>query len=188
MPSEGAGASLRSISVPCQKCENAVRYGERQCASCGATLSRELRDALEARLEASHLEFRELQEHARSAATILLVVGLLHLLVGAFLFSINYRADLTGSRDVAHGVAHLVVNGSIGVVMLGAWKAARHAPAAAITLGLAVWVLGHVAGAVMSLLALTSGLLIKALVFMLLCRGIVAAAQAHQLKRRLLST
>ncbi len=185
MSSGADDGGLRRISVPCPKCDGAVRYGDKQCASCGGQLSRELRDSLEARLEASHTEFRELREHTRSAATVLLVVGLLHLLAGVFLFSINYRADLTGNRDVAHGVAHLVVNCAIGAVMLGAWKLARHAPAAAITLGLLAWAVGHVIGALLSLLALSSGLLIKALVLMLLVRGVLAGVQAHRIKKRL---
>ncbi len=185
MPSGARNGSLRDISVPCSECVGAVRYGEKQCASCGGQLSRELRDALEARLEASHTEFREMLEHTRSAATVLLVLGLLHLLVGVFLFSVNYRADLTGSRDVAHGVAHLVVNCGIGLVMLGAWKLARSAPAVAIGLGLVAWVAGHAIGALMSLLAVTNGLLIKALVLMLLVRGVFASARAREIKKHL---
>jgi predicted amidophosphoribosyltransferase len=30
------------VSVPCARCENALRYGERRCSKCGEKASRDL--------------------------------------------------------------------------------------------------------------------------------------------------
>jgi hypothetical protein len=107
-----------TVSVPCS-CGGKLYPRHDACPSCGAPVSPEARTALEARLEGTHPNYREAKTQVRRSATLLLVLGLLHLAFGFFSYD----------------------NALVGLALLGCWHMAMRAPLAAMTTGLAIWTL-----------------------------------------------
>jgi hypothetical protein len=176
---------MPTISVPCDSCGAAIRFGRASCPACGALVSPELRRALEARLEASDSDFRELKQKARSASSVVLVLGALHLGLGAFIILVDRTATLAAHEhwDAAI-IAGGIVNGIIGIGMMTCFVWSRRAPGMAVAAGLAIWISANVVAAVLSPLTLLSYPLFKLIALGLLVRGIVAAVQATSLRAR----
>jgi hypothetical protein len=133
-----------AVSVPCS-CGAKLFPRHAACPACGTVVAPATRAALEARLEGTHPEYRDTKRTVRRVANALLVVGLLHVVAGVGL-------GMAGS-----GFDENVL---IGLALAGCWRMAKRAPIAAMTAGLAIWVLLHVSALLLAprdlLLAFTS--------------------------------
>jgi hypothetical protein len=179
-------AVMSSVSVPCSRCNKPIGFRDRVCPACGAEVPRELRNALESRLEASDVDFRELKSKIRSAASVVLVLGALHICWGAFLFVVDRAATGPAYSEVDELVLSIiVVDVAIGAAMLGCFFWARRAPLPALIAGFGVWAGVHLLSMLVSPLTIFAGLLLKISCAILLTRGIVSAWQAASLMRRL---
>jgi hypothetical protein len=172
-----------AISVPCP-CGAQLFFRHRACPSCGAPVSPALREALEARLESSHAEYREARDDVRRASTLLLVLGLLHLAMAGLLWLIASSYDRAG----------VVANGLIGVALLGCQRAARRAPVAATAAGLSTFVLVRLAlfllapaEILLSFLSLVGILttMAKIAVLFVLARGVLSALRFRRIEAQL---
>jgi hypothetical protein len=78
------------------------------CPSCGKVVPLPLREALEARLEASDADFREAKAKIRSAATTLLVLALLHAGAGLLRFLVETTSGFQDVAEKVRAVANLI--------------------------------------------------------------------------------
>jgi len=188
---------MLDVNVPCGSCSAPIRFRDRVCPACGARVSPDLRSALEARLEASSADFRELKEHVGSASLVLLIVGLLHLGIGALIFIVERRADMVPAEHGAdEALASLIGSCTIGVAMLACYGGSRRAPVAAMTAALVIWIGVNVVAWIESpqsflyaflSLAGVASLFAKLVVLILLLRGLRSAYRVRSLERRLAS-
>lgn len=132
------------------------------------------------------MTFRELKQKGRSASTIVLMLACLHLGMGLVLYFVRRQSDLVPTdASTAEDVAVLIANVAIGFTMLACFAWSKRAPLAALTAALGGWLGVHALAAATSPLTLLGGLFVKILVFVLLARGMLAAAQAAALKRKI---
>lgn len=188
---------MLDVSVPCGSCSAPIRFRDRVCPACGARVSPDLRSALEARLEASSADFRELKENVGSASLVLLILALLHLGLGVLVFIVERRADLMpAEHGTDEALVSLIGNSTIGVAMLACYGGSRRAPVAALTAALVVWIgvnviawIGSPQSFLYAFLSLSgvASLFAKLVVLILLLRGLRSAYRVRALERRLAS-
>jgi len=176
------------VSIPCEKCRQPVRFGPAKCPACGNVPSRDARLALRERLVASSADFRELQDQISSARTVLLILAAVYAGYGLLGFLAQARDLVSTAEDTALAIAGLVENILIGIVFMGAWRAARSAPLPAIAAATLLWLALQVLGAVAVSMSIFAGLWIKAVAVILLGRGILASVNANRYLRRLRET
>src|SRR5262245_19038215 len=125
------------ISVPCASCGAPIRFGVRRCVACGANVPHALRAALEARLEAASEEYHALITNQRIAGATLLVLGGAHLVAGVFLFVMGERTELAPSAAAtAAAIVVLLINATIGILLVACAALSKSRPLIAITAGL----------------------------------------------------
>ena len=180
------------ISVPC-RCGATLLLGYAACPSCQTKVSPELREALDTRLESAHSEYREAKRELDHASAILLVLGLLHVVVGALVLFLAGGFDSTSATgEAARGaLVSPVANGVIGVALFGCYYAARRAPTAAMTAALATWALARLVLCLVApaeiLLSFLSAmgigiLLAKVAVFIVLVQGVQAGRRLRLIR------
>jgi hypothetical protein len=118
---------------------------------------------------------------------MLLVIALLHLVLGAFVFIMHISDDVSPADDAARAVATatLVINSIIGLAMLAFFAGSKRAPAAAITGATLTWMGVNLLAAILSPLTILSFLLFKLSMLVLLAVGAVSALRARSLLRKL---
>jgi peptidoglycan/LPS O-acetylase OafA/YrhL len=173
---------MLQVTVPCEKCSAPVGFGPRKCPRCGASVSKDAKRALHARLAASSEDYRDLQNQISSARTALLVASLMYLVIGAIAFLGSFEPDETTPPIVR---AAFFIDAVVAAVFLFLWWFARTRPAFAMLLAAVLWL------ALQLLLSLTlpvlvwSGLWFKGVVAILMVRGIIAALRANGFLRKL---
>ena len=185
---KGLSASM-GYSVPCARCGEPVRFGDEACDNCHATVTRELKDALAARLEASSSEYGSMQNRISEAVVLLVVGAALQLILGGF----TYLALPESPNDEVRAVATfgLVVSVMIAVGMITGALVARRHPKRGIVIGLLVWVVPQVILLAINPLGLLGGVLtklVKLAALLVLVRGVFAAREAEALRRELIAS
>ncbi len=155
----------------------------------------ELREAIEASLEAAHSEYREANQRVRRSATVLLMVALLYLSFGLLLYLVSAGDEFTPLTELEsrQRIGALVDNTLVGSALLGSYFATRRAPLPAFVAALGVWmaqVLAFSLAPSTLLLAFLSAsgvalLMAKIVVFVLLVLGAVAAHRRNEILRAL---
>jgi hypothetical protein len=175
---------MSRVSVPCPACTADLQMQDRTCRSCGAHVPRAMGLALEERLAGSDPDYRHARQSAHRASILLVVVGLLYIGFGCFIFMVERSAGAISSEPMQGlGVAQLVENCAVGFAMLACFIGFGRAPAAALTAAIIIFLGVQVSVVVSSpgsiLLAFLSppalGLLAgKLVVLFLLVRGVRA--------------
>jgi hypothetical protein len=180
------------VTVPCPSCAAPVGFPGRVCPSCRADVPRALRDALEARLESADEDFRDGRSNVRTASTILLLLALLSLALGAGRYILAAMSGFDASDERAAALAQLVFDALVGGVLLACFAWARRSPVFAITAGLLAWTGIQVAETIVSpASALPAGLVgflnsfWRLVVLLLLVRGLIAALRGQALIRKM---
>jgi hypothetical protein len=180
---------MTAVSVPCPSCSAAIHLGRGVCPSCRLPVPRQLREALEARLEAMSEDFRDLKAHAGRAAIVLLVIAILHVGFGIAWCAVELSAGMvTPSRnDYVEAFAGLFGNLVVGAAMLGCFAWARRARVPALSAGLIFWLGAQVltvvlGGLIVLSVPLTLG---KIVVTFVLVRGILSARKIPVLAEQL---
>jgi hypothetical protein len=162
------------------------------CPSCGKVVPLPLREALEARLEASDEDFREARAKVRSAATTLLVLALLHAGAGLLRFLVERSSGFQDATEKVRAVASLIAYLAMGAVLFGCYAWCARAPIRATAVGLGTWLTLQVAATIASpLSALPIGLsgflvaFVRFAVLLLLVRGLVAALRGRSVMCRM---
>ena len=170
------------VSVPCEKCGDAIRFGQVTCPGCRSPVSRDLRRALEERLEASSSDFRSMRNRVREVGILLLVLGLLTLVLGGFVF-FSYPESIDPNELLYERVG-LAFNCVVGCSMLVASRLVDTHPQKTIIIVFAGWVLIQVLVVLVFPLALFTGLVEKFVTLLVLGRGFVSAraAQGYRLQ------
>lgn len=180
---------MTAVSVPCPSCSAAIHYGRGACPSCRRPVPRQLREALEARLEAMSEDFRDLKAHAGRAAIVLLVVAILHAGFGIVRCAVELSAGMvTHSRnDYVEAFTGLFGNLVVGAVMLGCFAWARRVPVPALSAGLIFWLGAQVLTVVLGgLVVLSIPLMLgKIVATFVLVRGILSARKIPALAEQL---
>jgi hypothetical protein len=179
------------VSIPCS-CGAEIGPLDERCRGCGAPVSAETREALDASLEASHSEYREARQQARRSATAILVIGLLYLAFGLLAHAMSSGGEIALTREeTTLRIAALVENVVIGGALLGCYLATKRAPRAAFLAALGVWTGARLLAFAMNpaavLLTFLSasgvmGLLGKIVAFALLIRGVAAAFRLTKIR------
>jgi hypothetical protein len=187
-------ATAIPITVPCP-CGAPLSLGHTACPSCRTPISPALRDALDARLESAHADYREARQAVSRAAILLLVLGILHLLAVPVLALLASSAAPSPGPGVDAPVALLLAsNGAVGLALLACWRAAKRAPLTAMTVALGTWFVVRLAlvllapAAVLLSFASAGGiltLLAKAAVFLVLGRGFLGARRLRSIQESL---
>ena len=179
------------VSVPCTQCRAPIGLATTACAACGAQVSKDLRRALEERLEASSALYRDAKSTVRSTGVGMLFVALVCFAIGALRYllarGVGYAPDAEGD---AEAVALLARHAITGGVALAAFFPIRAAPRAGLAGALCAWLVGHAAVALAdpskfageSLSPL--GVLLRLFelgVALVLGRGLLAAQRAHRI-------
>lgn len=173
------------VTIPCDACGEPVGLAERCCRACDRPLSRALVDARGARLAASSAPFRALDDTVHGATFAVLVLGIVHLGFGLFLYLLERSADALFDPDL-HTDAGNRLGGSValGVGLLACSLAARTAPARGLVAALAWAALclgaSHARGSSPSALGMMFGVASHAFLVAMVYRGGVSA-----LRRRL---
>jgi hypothetical protein len=180
------------ISVPCSSCASPIGFPGLVCPSCGKVVPLPLREALEARLEASDEDFREAKAKIRSAATTLLVLALLHAGAGLLRFLVETSMGFQDAAEKAMAAANLIAYLGMGTVLFACYAWCARSPVRATAVGLGTWLTLQVAATIASpLSALPIGLsgflvaFVRFAVLLLLVRGLVAALRAWSVMRRM---
>jgi hypothetical protein len=179
---------MLDVSVPCEGCSEAVGFGQPRCPRCGLRLSSTARSALRARLEASSEDYRDLQAQILSGRTVLLVASLAYLVFAGFWGPALYE-EWPPEEGSLLAVA-FVLDVAIGASLLLCWLVSRVWPATGLLLAAGLWLATQVALLAASVLMgsyflIFSGLWLKAVVAILMLRGIVAGIRARSLVGRL---
>lgn len=126
------------VTVRCEACGDTVGIAEHTCSACGRPVSRALREELAARLAAASAPFRALEDAVHGAAFAVLVLGVVHLGFGMFLFALERSADLAFDPDVpTDSGRRLACNLALGAGLLACALVARLAPAGGLLAALA---------------------------------------------------
>ena len=129
------------VSAPCASCGAEVGFADRTCPGCGIEVSQSVRNALEVRFEASSDELREFKSRAHTATTVLLVLALTHLFVGLLMFCVQMRSSLSPTpAETSSALTTLLINGALGVLLIGCFVWSTRAPGAGLVAALVAWV------------------------------------------------
>jgi hypothetical protein len=175
------GNMALDVSVPCRECEAPIRFGDRRCYGCGATVTRSLRRSLNERLEATGGEFGEMRKLVHDAANVMLFVGVLHV---AHLF---LRLWLAASApvDAPEAIGIVLVFCFCALMFAGAFLV-DYAPKQTVQWVLVGYLfLEYVTWQEMPKPGLL-GLLLKCLIVFFLIRALIGVNRADALKRDLL--
>lgn len=176
---------MLDVSVPCERCGAAIRFGNARCPSCTKTVTHDLRSALERRLHESSDDFRDLREQTRSASAVVLITALAYLASGVIGYLAHTRAVVRFAEDDAAAIAALVERSSIGLVLCVLSALVPRHPTRFLTAALVVWLLVQVLAALVTPLTIWHALWLKLVALVLLVRGIFAAVAADRMLRKL---
>ena len=171
------------VSVPCGRCGNDIRFGEHICPSCGAAVSRDLRKALEERLESSSQDFRAMRNRVRVVSVLLLVSGLLAFVLGGFGFVTSPESHdplLVGSERLA-----FAFNCVVGGAMVVASRFVETHPQKTIVIVFVGWLLVQAMVAILFPLGLFVGILEKMVTLAILSIGFASARSAEKVRKEL---
>jgi hypothetical protein len=177
---------MLEISVPCQRCGSALRFGESRCKSCGSAPSRDVARALHERLLAASTDYRELQDNVSSTRAVLLIIALIHAASGVIAFVAQARSAFLPD-EMVEARARLAENLLISAAFLAAHRWAAKAPIAAMASASAAWVVLQLAGQLVVSLSSFAGLWIKLVALVLLLRGLSSSLKAQRFLKRLTS-
>jgi hypothetical protein len=161
------------VSVPCIDCDGPVYFGDEQCRRCATPVSREVRDVLDERLDATGGEFTVMRNRIRELSWL-------------FFFLAGLRAFQTMLVLLA-GWSPLVLVDLVlvgGGMVLGGVLAPRH-PRKAVALVAVVWGGWEILAAVVNPLSFATGILFKLITLAAMIRGYRAATTADRIRREL---
>lgn len=174
------------VAIPCAACSATVALGSQSCAACGRRLSADERAALEARFEATSLDFRDAKTTFVRALAIALAAGLMTIAIHSMrLLTVISDPDLSASH--AWGSAAGLAS---GVALVGCWFAKHHAPISAVAAAAIIWLtlllLPLVLAPIETLFRMASAggvalNLARLAVLIMLVRGIQASTQMRRL-------
>ena len=169
--------------MPCGGCGEGIRFAQSTCPNCGAAVSSDLRRALEERLEGSNSDFRAMRRRVWEAGILLLVLGLLTIVLGGFVFFISPNTN--DPLMVAAERFAFALNCVVGCSMVVASRFVEKHPQKTILIVLVGWVLVQIVLAVLYPLSLFAGLLGKIATILILLRGFVSARAAMAFRKDL---
>lgn len=175
---------MQGVSVPCGSCRASIRFGRSSCPQCGAPVSTELADALEARLEATSNEFHTMRNRIIEARILLVVLGVLQIALTLFLYLAVPDHTLDDSVNAPTDLVTLA-SCVIGIGMILAAGRARRRPVDTFLIVIGCWVALQTIGFIANPLSLVQGLLAKIVFMIILGRGLYAAQQAEKMRREL---
>lgn len=148
------------VSIQCSTCAGQIRLGDERCPSCQRQVTRDESDALRRRWEGSDPDAaRSGDAAAYGRAALLVVAGL------SFIQALTY--GLIGESVPAFASSMGLSGGMIALFFWG-----KRRPLAAMAMGLAVYLLLMVLGAIVSVTSLVPGILIRVSVLLTLTVGI----------------
>jgi hypothetical protein len=169
------------VTVPCQGCGAALGFAERRCRQCGARPTREVSDALHARLSAASADYRDLQDQISAARTVLLLLALTHLALVVLAYAHVERSPFPAPELEASMRLLLLTDLALGALFAVLWWLGRRFPAVSMFAGTGAWLLLQTTLFVFSSpLSLFAGAWLKGVVLILLLRGLVAGVKAHR--------
>ena len=184
---------MPGVTVPCAKCNVPVGIKDDVCPSCRAPVSRQLRAALEARLDASDEDYRDAKLTARRASAVPLVVGAVCLTIAGVLLYADLATDLGGQGLASTTVATCIGAAVLGLLLIACFVWTRRAPVAGLGAALAIWLvaIALAVGAsplqwlVHSFASLRGVLQLFATIvgLFILARGLAAALRVRRLRR-----
>ncbi|MEZ4371854.1 MAG: hypothetical protein R3B07_13555 [Polyangiaceae bacterium] len=175
-----------TLSVPCSRCSQPIRFGQTVC-SCGEPVSSDLERALEERLKASSSEYRELDLKLTRARATLLVCAIGQLGFGALLYWFGSRgvaAEVVGDNGIPPS---LVLDSLSALGFFVAFSVSGRQPMRGIALGALVWALSRASSWLLIATFSISGAFLSAAIALVLFRGFLAARDAKRLRRRLVA-
>jgi hypothetical protein len=191
-------SDLRAITVPCRSCKADIGFPGRVCAKCNTPLSKDRRDALTTRLASASEEFRDLLTNEQRASTILLILALAHVVLGAVICLIQMSGDVLEAADRIAAIDLFMVNLAIGASLFGCYAWSKRAAVPAIAVAIVLWLGVHIyANAMSPLIPELAGappfvvlreILSRAFVLILLLRGLFSSLKAARIRRALEST
>ncbi len=207
--SEGAGVA--TVTVPCDSCSASVGIGDDFCPSCGVEVSADLKRALQERWEATDSSAAERAKHIRSASHMIAILAALFVLGGLLMFHASWKEatealqQLQGLpdhevfsepvmgemltvaelRQTVEREPYLVLglNLLLAVIMAGLFVWSRRSPFPAVIAALAVFVVVHVANAVVDPITIVKGIIIKVIAIIALVKGVKAGFAVRALER-----
>lgn len=172
--------------MPCQGCGEALGFGDQRCPKCSARPTRDVRDALHARLSAASADYRDLQDQISAARTVLLLLALVHLAVVVFAYLHVERTPFPAPELEASMRLLLLTDLALGGLFAVLWWLGRKFPATSVFAATGLWLLLQATLFVFSSpLSLFAGAWLKAVVLILLLRGLIAGVKAHRYLTRL---
>jgi hypothetical protein len=201
--------SVVEVSVPCASCSGSIRIGDDFCQSCGASVSRDLKAALERRLEASSYTMSQSAKRVREASHVIIGLCVLFVISGIVLYFVQQSkaadalSNLSALSDdmlvpetsgaTARTVAELrkqieiepyltlALNLVLGAMMLGLYFWSRRSALPAIMTAFAVYIVVQIGNALFEPQTIFQGVFIKIIVIIALIKGLRAALAARQL-------
>lgn len=173
------------VTVRCEACGDAVGIAEHTCSACGLAVSRALREELAARLAAASAPFRALEDAVHGATFAVLVLGVVYLGFGVFLFALERSADVAFDPDAQTDAGRrLACNLALGAGLLACSLVARIAPARGLVAALAWAALCLGAsradgGSSGSALGMMFGVASHAFLLAVVCRGVASAVRGR---------
>jgi hypothetical protein len=175
-----------SVTIPCAACSASVELGSQACPACQRPLSSEEVAALEARFEATSVDFRDAKTAFTKALAAALAAGLMTIAIqGMRVLAVSSDAELAPS--FAWGSAAAL---AAGIALVGCWFAKRRTPMLAVVVAASIWcmslVLPFVLTPVEAVLGMTSAAgvattLARIVVLFMLVRGVQASTQMRHL-------
>jgi hypothetical protein len=176
-----------TVAIPCAACSQTVRLGSQTCPACGRSLSSDEHAALEARFEATNVDYRDAKSAVLRALAAALVVGSLTFTIEAIRLVLTVTSDpaFTTSSGAGSAVALLT-----GLALATCWFGRRRVPTLAVVVATVIWAtslaLPMVLAPVTTLLGIASAggvalTLVRLVVLLVLLRGISASVQMRRL-------
>jgi hypothetical protein len=202
---------VAKVSVPCDSCSANVGIGDDFCPSCGAEVSADLKRALHERWEASDSSAAERAKHIRSASHMIAILAALFVLGGLLMFYTSgkeatealqqlqglpdemvFPEPIMGKtltvaevRQTVEREPYLVLglNWLLALIMAGLFLWSRRSPFPAVIAALAVFVVVHVANAVVDPVTIVKGIILKVIAIIALVKGVRAGFAVRALER-----
>jgi hypothetical protein len=188
-------SDFRAITVPCPSCKADVGFPGRVCSKCQVPLPKDRRDALTTRLASASEVFRDLIGNEQRASTILLILALTHVVLGAMACAFQLQDDVLAPSEKAGAIDLFSVNLAIGASLFGCYVWSKRAAVPAIAMGIALWIGTHLLFSSISPLipsmigiapfALVREILSRLFVLILLLRGLFSSLKAAKIRRSL---
>lgn len=178
-----------TVAIHCTSCSRSIKLGAVTCPACGRPLSSDELAALEARFEASNVDYRDAKTAVLRALAASLAAGLMTVAIHGMSVVVAVTSDATSTTSFGQGSATSL---PAGLALVTCWFARRRMPTFAVVAATLIWsaslVLPLLLAPAESILGLASAAgvaltLVRLAVLLLLVRGVAAAIQMRRLLR-----